>query len=116
MFGVSFAYSVSFDSHTQEVYICNQVFGFNACGPYNCSNTYTFDSATCQLNFTVSSCEEQVAKQHTDMHVQSLTYNQTDDTVIMGIKSNTPGASGPIVLSLDTTTTLQCPPADTPNH
>eukprot|EP00300_Choanocystis_sp_HF-7_P039737 c6041_g1_i1.p1 GENE.c6041_g1_i1~~c6041_g1_i1.p1 ORF type:complete len:176 (+),score=37.51 c6041_g1_i1:34-528(+) len=94
---VTFKYAATFNN-AGEMFLCNQVTGnFHPCGPFNCSNQFTFDAEACALNITVSACTESVAKSCTDMHPAGVVYDSAQDSVNITFTSHFTG--GVIALS-----------------
>lgn len=102
--------SVSAGVASGNAFICFQTLGMQASGPGNCSNTFTFNENTCELNVGISECQKQVAVQHTDLHIQSLSYDSTIDAINLVGETHMPGWTNPAVFPR-AANVIQCPPA-----
>lgn len=93
-----------------NLFICFQTLGMQASGPGNCSNSFTYNENTCELSVDISDCQKLVATQHTDVEMQSITYDGTNDAINMVGKTHMPGWTNPAVFPR-APSGIQCPPA-----
>lgn len=93
-----------------EMFLCAQVKGVQATGPFNCSNKVAVSGS--DLSFTTSACEQNVEDTKTDMHLeQAGQYDAASDTLTLSFTSNTPTAPGPLAMKPTTDRPIACPAA-----
>eukprot|EP00299_Pterocystis_sp_00344_P015797 c7903_g1_i1.p1 GENE.c7903_g1_i1~~c7903_g1_i1.p1 ORF type:complete len:174 (+),score=18.80 c7903_g1_i1:26-523(+) len=110
----TFHYAISFSPNSTvagTMYICSKSEGMTACGPYNCTDSFTYDPSTCGLTASTSACDENIAHTCTDMHITAVGFNSELDTMSLNFTSHMPGASGTLTLARTARLPITCPHA-----
>eukprot|EP00299_Pterocystis_sp_00344_P012589 c6069_g1_i1.p1 GENE.c6069_g1_i1~~c6069_g1_i1.p1 ORF type:complete len:228 (+),score=45.53 c6069_g1_i1:44-685(+) len=94
-----------------NMFICASSTGAKACGPFNCTNSFAYDTRDCSISFRIGDCVSQIEDECTGVNIESVEYNPHLMLVQLALKSHDTKSSV-VGLVKDKSQHMKCPKAN----